>query len=137
MEELYPNDPIPNKKKYFHIIILTIIILTIIIILALAIYLILPKQSSTQTTEETIQSSSKILSKVQECATEKPDQICQALYTTPDIEAKCLKLDKEKDQCLYNFATINQRQNTCEKITNLELKTKCQEQIQIFFISEQ
>ena len=87
--------------------------------------------------EKQIQKTAQIIKAIQECAIPSPDQRCILLYSTPDIEAKCNQLEELKDQCLYNFATINQRPDTCDTITDTTLKNKCQEEIQMFFISDE
>ncbi|MCK5343861.1 MAG: hypothetical protein KAR20_10680 [Candidatus Heimdallarchaeota archaeon] len=112
------------------IITTSLIILTIII---LAMYFFLPESPSPPQLNRT----TSLQTKIQECAILTPNQECILLYSTPDIEAKCDQLEELKDQCLYNFAVINERFDICNRIQDTILKNKCQEEITNFFVSEE
>ncbi len=118
-------------------IIISIIILTAVITVAY-LFLSRPQSSSELQTPQPNQTEIfPLQTKIQECATTTPSQECILFYSTPDIEDKCNQLEKLKNQCLYNFATINERMDTCYTITNETLKNKCQEEIESFFISDE
>ncbi|MFH1521409.1 MAG: hypothetical protein ABIF18_00460 [archaeon] len=87
--------------------------------------------------EEQTQEIIQNINVLRECAVSSPNQRCTLFYSNPSIEARCNQLETLRDQCFYNFATINQRPDTCDKITNTTLENKCQEEIQMLFVSEE
>ena len=131
-----------GKKNPSHLLIIVTILLAIIATIILTAYFLLSKtQPTTQPSQPTTQPSqteiTPLQTKIQECATPSPDQNCILLYSTPDIEAKCHQLKELKDQCLYNFAIINERFDTCATIQDTILKNKCQEEFKLSFTSEE
>ncbi|MEA3248691.1 MAG: hypothetical protein U9Q73_03235 [Nanoarchaeota archaeon] len=123
-----------NGKALFYILIISLLIISIIIFFTC--FFISKSQSVSQSVSQSDQTT-LLEEKLKECSTLTPSQECILLYSTPDIESKCNSLKELKDQCLYNFAIINERIDTCDTIQNTILKNKCQEEINYFFISEE
>ena len=57
------------------------------------------------------------------------DLNCNLLFSNPDIEEKCEKLTKLKDECFYKIAIMNTRLDLCWKIKNETLEQNCELEI--------
>lgn len=129
---------IGTKNHPFILVVVITSVVILIIILATFLFLSKPQSpSNSQTSKPNQTTLSPLQIEIQKCAIPTPSQKCILLYSTSDIEAECNQLKELKDQCLYNFATINERIDTCDIITSTTLKNKCQEEIELLFISDE
>ena len=57
------------------------------------------------------------------------DLDCNLLFSNPDIEEKCEKIENLKDEFFYKIAMMNIRLDLCWKIENDDLKRECEMEV--------
>lgn len=60
---------------------------------------------------------------------EEFDLNCNLLFSSPDIEEKCEKIENLKDECFYKIAIMNIRLDLCWQIEDDDLKQNCEIEI--------
>lgn len=107
-----------NKSKLIWIIVLAIIFTVGIIVF----YFVFTGNSEKIDEENEKQERDN---SVKKCL-EMEDFDCNLLFTGPNIEEKCEKLTKLRDECFYKIAMMNFRLDLCWKITDEDLREICE-----------
>ncbi|MCK4650440.1 hypothetical protein KAT36_04390 [Candidatus Pacearchaeota archaeon] len=126
----YDNTPVANqtsgfnKSKFIWIIILIIIFTGLIT----TFYFIFTNDTGKLIERgKEPQKTTQDIAKLEKCLEMREfDLNCNLLFSNPDIEEKCEKLTKLKDECFYKIAIMNFNQEYCEKITDENLKQDCE-----------
>ena len=119
-----------NKSKLFWLILSVVVFIGLITTL----YFVFTNDSGNNSEKITegkdTQKNIQDIAELEKCLEmENFDLDCNLLFSSPDIEEKCEKMENLKDECFYKIAMMNIRLDLCWKIEDDDLKQNCEMEI--------